>query len=163
MAAVHLSPELPRLSVRGHKREPSDPVEFLSASYSAVQHLEDDDGPGVLQRSYSGRPRSRSTSHTLALGSNGKLRKSLRGLGLSRPSGGTGWIGSKAKQGGGGGGDGTRRASASDAEDASTLQIDGAFARIREQLVSTCVILSFIFRPRMCSKLCKSNILLHTA
>ena len=119
MAVVHLSPELPRISVRGHKREPSEPIDFLSASY------EGEEASGQLQRSFSGRPRSRSTSHTLGA-SNGKQRKSLRGLGRSS---------NKTKQGGEGGG-GNRRSSASEADHGTTQQIDSAFTKIREQLVS---------------------------
>lgn len=119
MAVVHLSPEMPRISVRGHKREPSEPIDFLSTSY-------EEEATGELQRSYSGRPRSRSTSQALGA-NNGKQRKSLRNLGraVSKTT--------KAKQGGEGG---NRRSSASDADHGTTQQIDSAFTKIREQLVS---------------------------
>lgn len=129
MAVVHLSPELPRMTVRGHKREPSDPIDLLSASLTVT--ADGDDSPGLLQRSYSGRPRSSSSSQALSTyNSTSKQRKSLRGLSRSRP---VCWI-NKTK-----GGDGTghnRRASASEAEDATTQQIDNTFTKIREQLVS---------------------------
>lgn len=129
MAVVHLSPELPRVTVRGHKREPSDPTDLLGASLTVA--ADGDDSPGLLQRSYSGRPRSSSSSQALGAnnGNNSKQRKSLRGLTRSRP---VSWI-NKTK------GDGTghnRKASSSEAEDATTQQIDNAFTRIREQLVS---------------------------
>ena len=128
MAVVHLSPELPRVTVRGHKREPSDPPDIFSASYPspAVTAPDPDDGPGQLQRSYSGRPRSQSTTFDIVA----KQRKSLRGLGRS------GWIITKSKQTGDAGGGYKRSSSASDAESATTEQIDIAFTKIREQLVS---------------------------
>lgn len=130
MAVVHLSPELPRLTVRGHKREPSDPVDIFSASYPSPDtvHLsvDADEAPGQLQRSYSGRPRSQSTF------SQEKQRKSLRSLARSRAVSSASWI-NKGRQAGEGG---NRRASTTDAEDATTEQIDSAFRTIREQLVS---------------------------
>lgn len=125
MAVVHLSPELPRLTVRGHKREPSEPIDLLSASPAVVAN--GDDSSGSLQRSYSGRPRSSSSSSTSSQASSSKQRKSLR---LSRPAS---WI-NKTKQGGDG--TGHNRSSASDADNATTQQIDSAFTKIKEQLVS---------------------------
>ena len=124
MAVVHLSPEMPRISVRGHKREPSEPIDFLSASYRTPAEGEEE-APGELQRSYSGRPRSRSTSQALGA-NNGKQRKSLRSLGRSVSKT------TKAKQGEG-------RSSASDADHGTTQQIESAFTKIREQLVSKSV------------------------
>lgn len=131
MAVVHLSPELPRLTVRGHKREPSEPIDLLSANPSLA--ADGDDSPGLLQRSYSGRPRSSSSSSssTSSQASNNKQRKSLR-LSRSRP---VSWM-SKTKQGGDGGTGHNRKGSASDADNATTQQIDSAFTRIKEQLVS---------------------------
>ena len=132
MAVVHLSPELPRLTVRGHKREPSEPIDLLSASPSVVA-ADGDDSPGLLQRSYSGRPRSSSSSSssTSSQANNSKQRKSLR-LSRSRP---VSWM-NKTKQGGDGGTGHNRRGSASDADNATTQQIDSAFTKIKEQLVS---------------------------
>lgn len=133
MAVVHLSPELP---VRGHKREPSEPgpTDFLSAGV-----IEGDEAPGLLQRSYSGRHRSGSSPQTLGV-TNGKLRKSLRGLGRS----------SKAKQSAG---EGNRGTSSSDAENATVQQIDSAFTKIREQLVSsTCTYVKYFSFNALTSK-----------
>lgn len=133
MAVVRLSPEMPRVSVRGYKRESSEPLDFLSASYPLPTVA--DDAPGILQRSYSGRPSSQNQSPSLA--SNAKQRKSLRSLGRSRGSS-LSWI-NKAKQqqgGGNGEGAGNRRSSTTDAENATTEQIDCAFKKIKEQLVS---------------------------
>lgn len=131
MAVVHLSPELPRLTVRGHKREPSEPIDLLSANPSLA--ADGDDSPGLLQRSYSGRPRSSSSSSssTSSQASNNKQRKSLR-LSRSRP---VSWM-NKTKQGGDSGTGHNRKGSASDADNATTQQIDSAFTRIKEQLVS---------------------------
>lgn len=137
MAVVHLSPEMPRVSVRGRKlkREPSVPIDFLSASYPlpSTDVGAAEEAPGMLQRSYSGRPRRQSQFQALA--SSAKQRKSLRSLGRSRASGG--WMGKARQQGGGGEGGGNRRSSATDAENATTEQIDSAFTKIKEQLVST--------------------------
>ena len=135
MALVHLSPELPRLTVRGHKREPSDPAaEIFSASYPSpgANHflsIDADDAPGQLQRSHSGRPRSQST---FSQETGPKLRKSLRGLGRSRAVTSASRI-NKGKQGGD---SSNRRASTTDADNATTEQIDSAFKKIKEQLVS---------------------------
>ena len=139
MAVVHLSPEMPRLSVRGHKRESSESL--FSASYPSPATEDTPDEPGQLQRSYSGRPRSQSgtLASPVLVVNNAKQRKSLRGLGRSRGHS-AGWIRSsgKAKQNGTGGGESgsNRRSSATEAENATTQQIDNTFARIKEQLVS---------------------------
>ena len=136
MAMVHLSPELPRLTVSGHRREPSE--EFLSASYPSPT---EGSPPAQLQRSYSGRPWSQSSNNIVPpnVSAAAKTRKSLRGLGRSRVAAGMGgWMRNRQASVGGGLGEGVnRRASASDAEEATTEQIDSAFARIREQLVSS--------------------------
>ena len=130
MAVVHLSPELPRLTVRGHKRELTEvPFDFLSASYPSPT---DTAAPTQLQRSYSGRPRSQTSEVSVSAAA--KTRKSLRHLGRSRVVAGmNSW---KGKQAGGSNGSENRRASTSDADEATTEQIDSAFTRIKEQLVS---------------------------
>ena len=135
MAVVQLSPEMPRVSVRGHKREPSEPLDFLSASYplGTADSGTADDAPGQLQRSYSGRPRSQ--SQFLALTSNAKQRKSLRSL--SRRGASVSWINKAGKQQSSGEAGGNRRSSTTDAENATTEQIDSAFTKIKEQLVSS--------------------------
>lgn len=129
MAVVHLSPELPRLTVSGHKRElTEEPYDFFSASYPSPTETS-----APLQRSYSGRPRSQSSDVSLSVSVAAKQRKSLR-LGRSRVAAGmSSW---KGRQTGGNGSD-NRRTSASDADEATTEQIDSAFTRIKEQLVST--------------------------
>jgi hypothetical protein len=128
MAVVHLSPELPRLTVRGHKRELTEvPFDFLSASYPSPT---DTAAPTQLQRSYSGRPRSQTSEVSVSAAA--KTRKSLRHLGRSRVVAGmNSW---KGKQAGGSNGSENRRASTSDADEATTEQIDSAFTRIKEQL-----------------------------
>lgn len=132
MAVVHLSPELPRLTVRGHKPvEETEPFDhFLSASYPSPTATE----PPPLQRSYSGRPWSQSSDVSQLTA---KTRKSLRGLGRSRVAAGMGgWIRSRQASGGSSADGPYRRASASNADEASTELIESAFNKIKEQLVS---------------------------
>lgn len=159
MAVVHLSPEMPRMSVRGHKRgsvqsqlsEPADPRDLLSTSLPS-QDPQDDDYPGFLHRSFSislSRPRSASAH---VAGSNVK-RKSLR-LNRSRPS--SARIGSKGKLVGDG--------KSTSEEDAATLQVDSAFLRIRQQLVSMpqCKQLDNLLVDRSCPKAWPKGIALCT-
>ena len=128
MAVVHLSPELPRLTVRGHKRE--EAFGFLSASYPSPTEIS---APVQLQRSYSGRPRSQSSDVSqISVSVAAKQRKSLRGLGRSRV--GAGMSGWKGRQHAGAGEN--RRMSVSDADEATTEQIESAFIKIKEQLVN---------------------------
>lgn len=143
MAIVHLSPEMPRRSVQGYRREPSVPADFLSASLGEYQLRDRDreDGQDVdfppasrLKRSFSGRPRSNSVSVAFAANggssnsNHGKLRKSWRGLGRrpARPS--SGWGKANSVE--------SRRVSPSE-EEASMNEVDVAFTRIKEQLVSS--------------------------
>ena len=128
MAVVHLSPEIPRSSYRrrqsSQQSRMSDQSNLLSVSLSS-QDIQDDDSPGSLSRSFSislNRPRSASANATAA--GNGK-RKSLR---LNRSRAASARMGNKARPGADG--------KSPVLEETATLQVDSAFHRIREQLVS---------------------------